>query len=53
MTPAARLAKALELSERSRDLFLKGLRMRFPHLSNEALKQLYLERLAKCHNRSY
>ena len=53
MTPAARLAKAFELSERSRGLFRKGLRTRFPNLSEEALQQLYLERLAKCHNRNY
>jgi hypothetical protein len=53
MSPEARLLKCFELSEFSRGLFLQGLRQRFPSLSEEALRKLYLERLEKCHNRNY
>jgi hypothetical protein len=53
MTPEQRLLKAFELSEMARELFRAGLRRRFPDLSEEALHRLYLERLAKCHNRDY
>lgn len=53
MTPAQRLEKAFELSEFSKELFREGLRQRFPRLSEEAFHRLFLERLAKCHNRNY
>ncbi len=53
MTPEQRLLKALELSRVSRELFLAGLRKRFPDLSDEELRRLYLKRIAKCHNRNY
>ena len=53
MSPAARLAKAFELSEHSKRLFLSGLRARFPNLSEPELHRLALERLKKCHNRNY
>ena len=53
MTPEQRLAKALELSELTRDLFKHGLRKRFPELTEEELRKLYLERLDLCHNRNY
>ena len=53
MTPEQRLLKAMELSEQSKQLFKQGLRNRFPDLSDEDFHQLYLERLAKCHNRNY
>ncbi len=53
MGPEARLLKAFELSDFSRELFLHGLRRRFPDLSDQALKKLYLERIDKCHNRNY
>ncbi len=53
MTPEARLRKAFELSELSRNLFLHGLRRRFPNLPDEEIKEIYLRRLAKCHNRNY
>jgi hypothetical protein len=36
MSPAERLAKAFELSEFSRSLFLHGLRRRFPDLTEES-----------------
>lgn len=53
MTPAQRLAKAFELSEVSKRLFQQGLRKQFPDLSEEDFHRLYLERLAKSHNRNY
>jgi hypothetical protein len=53
MSPQERLAKALELSEFSRQLFLEGLRRRFPGLPEKALMRIYLQRLDKCHNRNY
>jgi len=48
-----RLLKALELSAFSKELFLHGLRKRFPDLSETEIKELYLKRLDKCHNRNY
>ena len=53
MTPEQRLLKAFELSRTTRELFMNGLRRRFPDLPDEDLKRIYLERLAKCHNRNY
>lgn len=53
MTPEQRLLKAFELTEFARKLFLHGLRSRFPDLSEEEIRRLYLERLDKCHNRNY
>ena len=50
---AGGLEKAFELSEFSRQLFLHGLRRRFPGLPEEALMKVYRERLDKCHNRNY
>jgi hypothetical protein len=51
MTPEQRLLKAFELTDFSRELFREGLRRRFPTAGEERLQRLYLERLAKCHNR--
>ena len=53
MSPEERLLKAFELSEFTRQLFIHGLRKRFPDLSEEELKKILLERLDKCHNRNY
>jgi len=53
MSPEARLLKSFELSQFSRELFIHGLRKRFPHLTEDELKKIYLERLDKCHNRNY
>lgn len=53
MTPEKRLLKAFELSELSRELFRSGLQKRFPDLTENELKTLFLERLDKCHNRNY
>ena len=49
MSPVQRLLKAFELSQFSRELFLHGLRKRFPDLPDDAIKKIYLERLNKCH----
>lgn len=51
--PAGRFQKAMELSQMTKDLFLHGLRKRFPEKSEEEITKLYLERLALCHNRNY
>ena len=53
MSPEQKLLKAFELTEFTRDLFLHGLRKRFPASSEEDLKKLFLERLDKCHNKNY
>jgi hypothetical protein len=53
MSPEKRLLKAFELSEFARQLFVHGLRKRFPDLEDSAFKKLLLERLDKCHNRNY
>ena len=51
MSAAERLEKAFELTEFSKQLFLHGLRRRFPDLSEKELHGLFLKRLEKCHNR--
>lgn len=53
MTPEQRLAKAFELSEMTKQLFLHGLRKRFSQKSDEEIKQIYLKRITKCYNRNY
>ena len=53
MTPEQRLAKAFELTEMTRELFWSGLRQRFPEKSEGDLRELYVRRLEKCHNRDY
>ncbi len=53
MTPAQRLQKAFELSAMSKELFLLGLKKRFPQYSEDEIKALYLKRIALCYNRNY
>jgi len=53
MSPEQKLLKTFELTEFTRELFLHGLRNRFPASSAEDLKRIFLERLDKCHNRNY
>jgi hypothetical protein len=53
MTPAQRLAKAFELSDFARNLFIHGLRKRFPNATEEEFKRILLERLRLCHNKNY
>lgn len=51
--PEGRLQKAFELSTFSKQLFLEGLRARFPEKSEQQIKTLYIERIAQCYNRNY
>lgn len=53
MTSEQRLAKALELSEMTKELFLQGLKNRFPEKNETEIRKIYLERIAKCYNRNY
>jgi hypothetical protein len=53
MSAERRLLKAFELSELANQLFIHGLRKRFPHLPDEEFKRILGERLEKCHNRNY
>lgn len=53
MSAERRLLKAFELSEWANQLFIHGLRKRFPHLPDEEFKRILEERLEKCHNRNY
>lgn len=53
MTPAQRLAKAMELSDLGKRLLLHALRRRYPEADDRRIHTLYLERLARCHNRNY
>jgi len=53
MTPARRLARAFELSRMTKNLFIAGLRARFPDMPEKEFHRLLLARLEKCHNRNY
>ena len=53
MTPEQRLRKAFELSEFAKQLFIHGLRKRFPDLPEAEFKKLLLERLEKAHNQNW
>lgn len=53
MTPEQRLMKAFELTEFSKQLFIYGLRKRYPDVSEEEFHKILLKRLDKCHNRNY
>ena len=53
MSAQDRLLKAFELSDFSKQLFIQGLRKRFPNLSQADFQNLLLKRLDKCHNRNY
>lgn len=53
MTPEQRLAKAFELSQMTKELFFQGLRNRFSDKDETEIKEIYLERIAKCYNRNY
>jgi hypothetical protein len=48
-----RFIKALELSSITKELFISGLRKRFPDKTETEIKEIYLQRLAKCYNRNY
>jgi len=53
MSNEQRLLKALELSAITKELFLAGLNKRFPDKTKAEIKEIYLQRLAKCYNRNY
>ncbi len=53
MSAEQRLNKALELSALTKQLFMHGLIKRFPGKTTQEIKELYLKRLEKCHNRNY
>ncbi len=53
MSAEQRLLKALELSAITKELFLSGLTKRFPDKTATEIKEIYLQRLAKCYNRNY
>ncbi len=53
MSAEQRLLKALELSAMTKQLFLAGLLKRFPDKTKTEIKEIYLQRLAKCYNRNY
>lgn len=53
MTPEQRLEKAFELSAMAKELFMTGLRERFPAASPEEIRRIMLQRLQRCHNRNY
>jgi len=53
MTPEQRLVKAFELGEMGKELLRAGLRQRNPECSEDALRTLELEQIARCHNRNY
>ncbi len=53
MAPGERLAKAIALSELGKELFLHGLRRRFPDADEQQIQTEYLKRIARCHNRNY
>jgi hypothetical protein len=53
MTPEQRLQKAFELTEFGKQLFIQGLRKRFPEASQEEFQIILRDRLSKCHNRNY
>ncbi|CAN5577407.1 hypothetical protein BH10BAC5_BH10BAC5_14010 [soil metagenome] len=53
MTSEQKLLKVFELSDMSKKLFLQGLKKRFPDRSDAEIKEIYLKRIALCHNRNY
>ena len=53
MTPEQRLRKAFELTDFAKQLFLHGLRKRFPQATEEEFHRIMLDQLETCHNRNY
>jgi hypothetical protein len=47
MTPQQRLNKAMELSAMTKELFLHGLRNRFPEKNEAEIMKIYIERTMK------
>lgn len=53
MTPENRLRKCFELNELTKQLFLTGLKNRFPDFPEKEIKEIYLKRIDKCRNLNY
>ena len=53
MSPEDRLKKCFELNELTKQLFLTGLRNRYPGYSEKEIKKIYLQRIDKCRNLNY
>jgi len=53
MSPEQHLLKAFELSAMTRELFITGMRRRFPDLNAVEFKKLVQERIELCHNQIY
>jgi hypothetical protein len=53
MSAEQHLLKAFELSALTRELFIAGMRRRFPELNAIEFKKLVRERLEQCHNQIY
>jgi hypothetical protein len=53
MTSEQRIRIAFELSARNKRLLKQALQKRFPVMPEDELHQLFLDRLAKCHNRNF
>lgn len=53
MTSEQRIRIAFELSARNKRLLKQALQKRFPDMPEDELHQLFLDRLAKCHNRNF
>ena len=53
MTPSQRVAKAIELSDMTKQLLKEGLRRRFPDKSEAQIHELFLRKLDRCHNNNY
>ncbi len=53
MSAEQRLLKVVELSALTKQLFMAGLNKRFPDKTASEIKEIYLQRLAKCYNRNY
>ena len=53
MTPEQKLEKVFELSIMTKELFIIGLKKRFPDKSEAEIKRIYLQRINLCHNRIY
>ena len=45
--------KVFELTEMTRQLMKRGLELQYPEKSKATIQELYLKRLAECHNSKY
>jgi len=53
MSAENRLLKAIELTQLTKQLFLHGLKKRFPDDSQKEIKRKLLKHLKRCWNRNY